>query len=112
MLTSFDDEEGLLDAIMAGVSGLCAQADPGFGPGVGGAHGRLGPVHARPEPAGAPAEAPELAGLSPRERGILGLIGDSLTNREIDKRLHLSEKTVKNRISCRPNSAFSGACRR
>ena len=53
----------------------------------------------RTEPAEAPAEAPELAGLSPREREILALIGDGLTNREIGKRLYLSEKTVKNHIS-------------
>jgi DNA-binding NarL/FixJ family response regulator len=53
----------------------------------------------RAEPAGAPEVAPELAGLSPREREILALIGEGLTNREIGKRLYLSEKTVKNHIS-------------
>ncbi|MER5383181.1 LuxR C-terminal-related transcriptional regulator, partial [Streptomyces sp. NPDC002688] len=30
---------------------------------------------------------------------ILALIGDGLTNREIGKKLYLSEKTVKNHIS-------------
>jgi DNA-binding NarL/FixJ family response regulator len=53
----------------------------------------------RAEPAEEPALAPELAGLSPRERDILALIGDGLTNREIGKKLYLSEKTVKNHIS-------------
>ncbi len=53
----------------------------------------------RADPTEAPALAPELAGLSPRERDILTLIGDGLTNREIGKKLYLSEKTVKNHIS-------------
>lgn len=53
----------------------------------------------RADPAEGPALEPELAGLSPRERDILALIGDGLTNREIGKKLYLSEKTVKNRIS-------------
>jgi DNA-binding NarL/FixJ family response regulator len=53
----------------------------------------------RAEPAEIPALSPELASLSPRERDILALIGDGLTNREIGKRLYLSEKTIKNHIS-------------
>ncbi|WP_225850341.1 response regulator transcription factor, partial [Streptomyces sp. HPF1205] len=40
-----------------------------------------------------------LAALSPREREILGLIGEGLTNRQIGARLYLSEKTVKNNVS-------------
>lgn len=44
-------------------------------------------------------EADALSSLSPREREILGLIGEGLTNRQIGKRLYLSEKTVKNHIS-------------
>lgn len=37
--------------------------------------------------------------LSDRERSVLELIGEGLTNRQIAKRLYLSEKTVKNHIS-------------
>ncbi|WP_190094902.1 LuxR C-terminal-related transcriptional regulator, partial [Streptomyces melanogenes] len=47
----------------------------------------------------APAGDQRLAGLSEREREILDLIGEGFTNRQIGKRLYLSEKTVKNNIS-------------
>ena len=53
----------------------------------------------RADPAETPSLPPELAGLTPRERDVLALIGDGLTNREIGKKLYLSEKTVKNHIS-------------
>jgi DNA-binding NarL/FixJ family response regulator len=46
-----------------------------------------------------PAEDARLATLSAREREILALIGEGLTNRQIGKQLYLSEKTVKNHIS-------------
>ncbi|MCW8376145.1 response regulator [Streptomyces justiciae] len=111
MLTSFDDEEALLDAIMAGASGYVLKQIKGSDlvsavRTVATGQSMLDPATTarlmrslRTEPAEAPAEAPELAGLSPREREILALIGDGLTNREIGKRLYLSEKTVKNHIS-------------
>ncbi|MFH8623288.1 LuxR C-terminal-related transcriptional regulator [Streptomyces vietnamensis] len=51
-----------------------------------------------PEAAGPP-EDERLAVLSERERPVLDLIGEGLTNRQIAKRLYLSEKTVKNHIS-------------
>ena len=37
--------------------------------------------------------------LSPREREVLDLIGEGLTNRQIADRLFLAEKTIKNRVS-------------
>jgi DNA-binding CsgD family transcriptional regulator len=40
-----------------------------------------------------------LAGLTGRERKILELIGDGLTNRQIGERLSVSVKTVKNYVS-------------
>ena len=40
-----------------------------------------------------------LASLSDRERQILNLIADGLTNRQIGERLFLAEKTVKNHVS-------------
>ncbi|MFC9633562.1 response regulator [Streptomyces mirabilis] len=111
MLTSFDDEEALLDAIMAGASGYVLKQIKGSDlvsavRTVASGQSMLDPTTTarlmrslRADPTEVPALAPELAGLSPRERDILALIGDGLTNREIGKKLYLSEKTVKNHIS-------------
>ncbi|MFJ1747228.1 response regulator [Streptomyces sp. NPDC088116] len=119
MLTSFDDDEALFDAIMAGAAGYVlkqingadlvaavrtvaagtSMLDPRTTSRV---MARLRGPHDTP-PAGKP-EAPvspesELDRLSPRERQIVELIGEGMTNREIADRLFLAEKTVKNRIS-------------
>ncbi|MBV2357648.1 response regulator transcription factor [Streptomyces sp. J2-1] len=111
MLTSFDDEEALLDAIMAGASGYVLKQIKGSDlvsavRTVASGQSMLDPATTarlmrslRADPAEVPSLPPELAGLSPRERDILALIGDGLTNREIGKKLYLSEKTVKNHIS-------------
>jgi len=111
MLTSFDEEDALLDAIMAGASGYVLKQIRGSDlvsavRTVASGQSMLDPATTarlirslRAEPVETPAMAPELAGLSPRERDILALIGDGLTNREIGKKLYLSEKTVKNHIS-------------
>ncbi|WRZ88924.1 response regulator transcription factor [Streptomyces sp. NBC_01007] len=111
MLTSFDDEEALLDAIMAGAAGYVLKQIKGSDlvsavRTVASGQSMLDPTTTarlmrklRADPAEGPALSPELASLSPRERDILALIGDGLTNREIGKKLYLSEKTVKNHIS-------------
>ncbi|MEU3793974.1 response regulator transcription factor [Streptomyces fructofermentans] len=111
MLTSFDDEDALLDAIMAGASGYVLKQIRGSDlvsavRTVASGQSMLDPATTarlmrslRADPAEAPALPPELASLSPRERDILALIGEGLTNREIGKKLYLSEKTVKNHIS-------------
>jgi DNA-binding NarL/FixJ family response regulator len=110
MLTSFDDDDALLDAILAGASGYVLKQIKGSDlvtavRTVASGQSMLdlattarlmnrlrddGPV----EP-----EQQALAALSPREREVLGLIGEGLTNRQIGKRLYLSEKTVKNNVS-------------
>ncbi|AKJ15359.1 LuxR family transcriptional regulator [Streptomyces incarnatus] len=111
MLTSFDDEDALLDAIMAGASGYVLKQIKGSDlvsavRTVASGQSMLDPATTarlmrslRTDPAQNPSVPPELATLSPRERDILALIGDGLTNREIGQRLYLSEKTVKNHIS-------------
>ncbi|MFE9454824.1 response regulator [Streptomyces sp. NPDC006739] len=111
MLTSFDDEEALLDAIMAGAAGYVLKQIKGSDlvsavRSVASGQSMLDPATTarlmrslRADSAEVPSLPPELAGLSPRERDILALIGDGLTNREIGKKLYLSEKTVKNHIS-------------
>ncbi|WP_405604169.1 response regulator transcription factor [Streptomyces sp. NBC_01410] len=111
MLTSFDDEDALLDAIMAGAAGYVLKQIKGSDlvaavRTVASGQSMLDPATTarlmsslRAEPAGTEAVAPALAALSPRERDILALIGEGLTNRQIGKRLYLSEKTVKNHIS-------------
>jgi len=52
---------------------------------------------ARPLPVPPPDH--RLATLTPRERDILTLVADGLSNRQISHRLSLSEKTVKNYVS-------------
>lgn len=112
MLTSFDDDEALLDAIMAGAAGYVlkeikgsdlvsavrtvaagqSMLDPATTARL---MGSLRDPEARKESHG----PVQFADLSPRERDILSLIGEGLTNQEIGRRLYLSEKTVKNHIS-------------
>ncbi|MGY5592081.1 response regulator [Streptomyces sp. J1] len=115
MLTSFDDDEALFEAIMAGASGYVlkqingadlvsavrtvasgtSMLDPRTTARVM-ARLRGGPADSQPAE---PEQPSVLDRLSPREREILELIGEGLTNREIAERLYLAEKTVKNRIS-------------
>ncbi|WP_326600320.1 response regulator transcription factor [Streptomyces sp. NBC_01803] len=112
MLTSFDDDDALLDAIMAGAAGYVLKQIKGSDliaavRTVASGQSMLDPAttarlmsslrgdDARP----AEPEDAALASLSPREREILVLIGEGLTNRQIGRRLFLSEKTVKNHIS-------------
>ncbi|MGW3928653.1 response regulator [Streptomyces microflavus] len=111
MLTSFDDEDALLDAIMAGAAGYVLKQINGSDlvsavRTVAAGRSMLDPeTTARlmrtlraPGTAG-PVEDERLSVLSERERSVLDLIGEGLTNRQIAERLYLSEKTVKNHIS-------------
>ncbi|MFE9120421.1 response regulator [Streptomyces sp. NPDC007172] len=111
MLTSFDDDDALLDAIMAGAAGYVLKLIKGSDlieavRTVASGQSMLDPATTarlmsslRGPDKAAPNEDPRLAGLSDREREILALIGEGMTNRQIGQRLYLSEKTVKNHIS-------------
>ncbi|MBD0842034.1 response regulator [Streptomyces sp. TRM68416] len=110
MLTSFDDEEALLDSIMAGASGYVLKQIQGSDlvsavRTVAAGQSLLDPsattkLMARLRHEQQQEEEPEpLPGLTGREREILTLIGEGLTNRQIGQRLFLAEKTVKNHIS-------------
>ncbi|MFF9808010.1 response regulator [Streptomyces coeruleorubidus] len=110
MLTSFDDEEALLDSIMAGASGYVLKQIQGSDlvsavRTVAAGQSLLDPsattrLMARLRQGQEPEEEPDaLPGLTAREREILALIGEGLTNRQIGQRLYLAEKTVKNHIS-------------
>ncbi len=56
-------------------------------------------AEAKAELASARLPHPELEKLTPRERDIVKLIAEGASNKEIAARLHLSEKTVWNRVS-------------
>ncbi len=106
VLTSFADDERLLPAIQAGAAGYLlknvapaelaravraahagqAMLDPGVA-------ARL--VEAIADP---PGEAPPER-LTAREREVLALVADGLSNKRIAQRLGLSEKTVKTHVS-------------
>jgi len=107
MLTSFGDDEALLDAIMAGAAGYVLKQIRGMDlvgavRTVASGQSMMDPRTAtqlmarlRAEPRG----PDPLASLTAQERRILELIGDGLTNRQIGERMFLSEKTVKNYVS-------------
>lgn len=108
ILTSFDDDEALFSAIMAGAAGyvlkqvtgqdlLSAVRQVASG-------GSLLDPHVTERVMqrlrnGSPAEPDELKGLTAQERRILELVSEGLTNRQIGERLFLAEKTIKNYMS-------------
>ncbi len=107
ILTSYDDDQALFAAIMAGAAGYILKQvrsnelvqairtvargqsllDPAVTPKV---LERLRSGTAEPE---------EFADLTEREKEILRLIAEGLTNRQIGQRLFIAEKTVKNYVS-------------
>jgi two-component system response regulator DevR len=107
ILTSYDDEDAIFAAVMAGAAGYLLKQirgtslvdairqvaagksllDPSVTERL---LARLRDGHPRDE---------RLASLTDREREILYLIAEGLTNRQIGERLFLAEKTVKNYVS-------------
>ncbi|MDP2013212.1 MAG: response regulator transcription factor, partial [Actinomycetota bacterium] len=107
MLTSFADDEAMLDAILAGASGYVLKQIRGTDlvqavrtVAAGGSllderttTSVVERVQHKTE------SADPLMRLTEREKEILALIGEGLTNRQIGERLFLAEKTVKNYVS-------------
>ena len=107
ILTSYDDDEALFAAVMAGASGYLLKQ-------IGGrsltdairevAAGRslmdpavTGKLLDRLRHPAVP--DPRIDSLTERERDILDLIAEGLSNKQIGERLFLAEKTVKNYVS-------------
>ncbi|MFZ2015391.1 MAG: response regulator transcription factor [Nocardioides sp.] len=107
ILTSYDDDEALFAAIMAGASGYVLKEIAGQD--LIGAVRQVAAGNSLIDPAltarvlervrNGPSTAPELAGLTEQELKLLGLIAEGLTNRQIGERMFLAEKTVKNYVS-------------
>jgi DNA-binding NarL/FixJ family response regulator len=107
MLTSFADDEALYASVMAGAAGYVLKQ----------IRARDLIEDVKKVAAGAslmdpravarvieritnPPEAdPQISGLSPQERRILGFIAQGRTNRQIGEEMFLAEKTVKNYVS-------------
>lgn len=107
MLTSFDDHDTLLDAIMAGAAGFVLKGVVNDELArsirtVGSGESLLSPQQTEAMLSWLRQEQERedpLRGLTDREREVLGLIGEGMTNREISRRMFLAEKTVKNYVS-------------
>ncbi|MEV5836974.1 response regulator transcription factor [Nocardia sp. NPDC052112] len=108
ILTSFTDEQAMLDAILAGASGYVVkdidtieliEAIREVGAGKSLLDNRAAAALMAKLREEAEAKTGPLASLSEQERTLLGLLGEGLTNRQIAGRMFLAEKTVKNYVS-------------
>jgi DNA-binding NarL/FixJ family response regulator len=107
ILTSFDDDEALFSAIMAGASGYVLKQVRGNDlvetvRRVAGGQSALDPAVTRQvldRLRRGPEVDPAVAPLTPQETRLLELIGQGMTNRQIAETMHLAEKTVKNYVS-------------
>ena len=107
ILTSYDDDQALLNAIMAGAAGYVLKEIRGTAL-VDAIH-RVAAGESLLDPEvtervvtrlrEGPASDPALGSLTAQERRILLLIAEGLTNRQIAERMFLAEKTVKNYVS-------------
>lgn len=108
VLTSYDDDEALFAAIMAGASGYVLKQITGTD--LVDAVRRVAAGQSLIDPSltmrvldrvrhGKEETPSELDALTEREREIFALIAEGLTNRQIGERLFLAEKTVKNYVS-------------
>ncbi len=107
ILTSYDDDDALLSAIMAGAAGYVLKQVRGndlidMVRRVAAGQSTLDPsvtTQVLERIRNGPPVATEVEGLTEQEQRILGLIGQGMTNRQIAGELYLAEKTVKNYVS-------------
>ena len=107
MLTSFADDEALLDAVMAGAAGyvlkqirsselVTAVRRVAAGEQLLDQAAKARVIERLRR---GPEEDELIARLSPQERQVLGLLAEGLTNRQIGARMYLAEKTIKNYVT-------------
>jgi two-component system response regulator DevR len=107
ILTSYDDDEALFSAIMAGAAGYVLKQVGGndfieMVRRVAAGQSMLDPsvtAQVLERVRNGPPVDKELESLTEQEQKILGLIGEGLTNRQIAQQMYLAEKTVKNYVS-------------
>jgi two-component system response regulator DevR len=107
ILTSFDDDEALYAAVMAGASGYLLKEMVGTTllediRQVAAGRSLLDPAVTQKLMARLRAPArqdPLVKGLTPRELEVIDLIADGRTNRQIGEHMFLAEKTVKNYVT-------------
>ncbi len=107
ILTSYTDQEAMVDAILAGAGGYVIKDIQGMdlvaavrSVGSGTSMLDVRAVAALRDRISADAErVGPLAGLTDQEKTVLHLIGEGLTNREIAERTTLAENTVKKSVS-------------
>jgi two-component system response regulator DevR len=107
ILTSYEDDEALFAAIMAGAAGYVLKQIKGTD--LVDAVRQVADGRSLLDPAvtarvlerirRGPEQPDELRALTDQERRILALVAEGLTNREIAARMFLAEKTVKNYVS-------------
>ncbi|WP_104106391.1 response regulator transcription factor [Nocardioides sp. 616] len=107
MLTSYDEDEALFAAIMAGAAGYVLKEVKAADfvesvRRVAAGHSMLDPVatsHVLERLRNGPPKDPLTKHLTPKEQQVLELVGRGLTNRQIAEHLGLAEKTTKNYVS-------------
>ena len=107
ILTAYDDDEATISAVLAGASGYVLKNVSGTRlvediRAVANGRSLLHPAATRQVAERAAAgdrDDPRFGSLQLRERQVLALIAEGLTNRQIGERLGLAEKTVKNYVS-------------
>ncbi len=107
VFTSYADDEALFETIMAGAAGFLLKQIKGNE--LVEAIRRVASGQSLLDPAVTakvlerlrrpPAEDPVIGTLTVKEREVLELLAEGLTNRQIGERLFLAEKTVKNYVS-------------